>query len=132
MVSSGTGSSGTGSGGTGSGGTGSGSTGSGGTGSGSTGSRTESNAPTEYPILPLKNSVIFPSVVSPLTAGRSRSLAAIEAALNHEDSAIVVLAQKQPQVEDPGETDLYTIGTKAVIRKVVKSERSIDLMVHGL
>jgi len=85
----------------------------------------------EYPILPLKNSVVFPAVVAPLSAGREKSLAAIEAALSREDKSLVILAQKQAHVEEPALNDLYIVGTKAVIKKVVKGENAVDILAHG-
>src|SRR5690606_27145006 len=82
-------------------------------------------------ILPLKNSVVFPGVVSPLSAGRPKSLAALEAALAREDRTIVILAQRQPHIEEPGQEDLFTLGTKAVIKKLVKGEGAVDILAQG-
>jgi ATP-dependent Lon protease len=69
------------------------------------------------PALPLKNTVLFPGLMLPLSVGRENSLQAVEAALKTEAKEIVLVAQRDAQVEAPGQDDLYTIGTKAVIRK---------------
>ncbi len=69
----------------------------------------------------LANSVLFPGLLMPLGVGRKASVAAVESALTTEDKEVIVVAQKDPSVETPGAADLYTIGTRAVIRK---SERS--------
>ena len=69
-------------------------------------------------MLPLKNSVLFPGLLMPLSVGRKASLAAVEAALATEDKEIVVVAQRDASVDTPGAADLFTIGTRAVIRKV--------------
>ena len=69
------------------------------------------------PLLPLKNSVLFPGLLMPLAVGRKASVAAVEAALATEDKEVIVVAQKDPTIETPGADDLYTVGTRAVIRK---------------
>jgi len=68
------------------------------------------------PVLPLKNSVLFPGLMMPLSVGRSASIAAVEAALGTEEKEIIVVAQKDNSVDLPGAGDLYTVGTRAVIR----------------
>ena len=68
------------------------------------------------PVLPLKNTVLFPFLLMPLSVGRSASLAAVQAALGTEDKEIILVSQKDPAVELPGKEDLYSVGTKAVIR----------------
>ena len=66
------------------------------------------------PVLPLKNTVLFPDLFVPLTAGRPGSVAAVEAALTREDKTVVLLTQRDASVEQPGADDLYTIGTRGV------------------
>ena len=65
------------------------------------------------PVLPIKNTVLFPSMLKPLNVGRPSSIAAIEAALASEGKEIVVVAQRDTAVDSPSLTDLYSIGTKA-------------------
>ena len=68
------------------------------------------------PVLPLKNSVLFPGLMMPLSVGRSASIAAVEAALETEEKEIIIVAQRDTQVETPASADLFTIGVRAVIR----------------
>ncbi|MDR2221269.1 MAG: endopeptidase La [Flavobacteriaceae bacterium] len=75
--------------------------------------------PTSLPILPLRNMVLFPGVVIPITAGREKSIALIKAA-NKKDKCIGVVAQLNEDVEVPGFNDIYHDGTVARIIKVLK------------
>jgi ATP-dependent Lon protease len=85
------------------------------------------------PLLALKNSVLFPGLLMPLGVGRKASVAAVESALATEDKEVIVVAQKDPSVETPGADDLFTIGTRAVIRKAGHTRPDhIDLFVQGL
>ncbi|HYV62980.1 MAG TPA: endopeptidase La [Bryobacteraceae bacterium] len=85
------------------------------------------------PLLALKNSVLFPGLLMPLGVGRKASMAAVESALLTEDKEVIVVAQKDPTVETPGAADLYTIGTRAVIRKSGRPRPDhIDLFVQGV
>ena len=72
-----------------------------------------------FPLLALKNTVLFPGNVIPITVGRDKSIRAINKA--YQDGGIVaVLSQKEADVEDPGEEDLYKIGVVARIMKLLK------------
>ncbi|MGB9605077.1 MAG: LON peptidase substrate-binding domain-containing protein, partial [Bryobacteraceae bacterium] len=85
------------------------------------------------PVLPLKNSVLFPHLLMPLSVGRPASLAAAEAALATEEKEIVIVAQRDPNVEKPGQDDLYTVGTKAVIKRMSRpTESHMELIVLGV
>src|ERR1700689_4878724 len=85
------------------------------------------------PLLPLKNSVLFPGLVMPLSVGRAASMGAVEKALSTEDKEIVVVAQRDPSVDSPGAEDLFTLGTRAVIKKVARPNSSqIDVLVLGV
>ena len=85
------------------------------------------------PLLPLKNSVLFPSVWMPLTAGRPASIAAIEAVLAREDKELVVVAQRDAAVEAPGPQDFFSIGTKAVVKRMARRpDGTMELMVQGV
>jgi ATP-dependent Lon protease len=83
------------------------------------------------PVLPLKNAVLFPYLMMPLTVGRASSLAAVEAALATEEKQLVVFSQKDASVEVPTQDDLYVVGTKAIVRKVNRQEDSVELLVLG-
>jgi ATP-dependent Lon protease len=84
------------------------------------------------PVLALKNTVLFPHLFLPLSAGRSTSVAAVEAAMASEDKALVFLTQRDASVEQPKADELYTIGTRGVIKKVSRSEAGLQLLVQGL
>jgi len=71
----------------------------------------------EYPLLPLRDTVIFPHMVTPLFVGRDRSLQAVEAAMANEGT-IVVVAQKDGDVEEPGPDDIYAVGTEMSIARM--------------
>jgi ATP-dependent Lon protease len=84
------------------------------------------------PVLPLKNTVLFPFVFLPLSAGRPASTAAVEAALASEEKTLLVVAQRNPETDQPGAEDLYAIGTRAVIKKMARSEGGIEILVQGV
>ena len=75
--------------------------------------------PEILPILPLRNTVLFPGVVVPITAGRDKSIELINQT-NKEGKIIGVVSQKEEGEEDPGIEDINTIGTVAKILKVLK------------
>ena len=75
--------------------------------------------PEILPILPLRNTVLFPGVVVPITAGRDKSIKLINQT-NKEGKIIGVVSQKEEGEEDPGIEDINTIGTVAKILKVLK------------
>jgi ATP-dependent Lon protease len=85
------------------------------------------------PLVPLKNSVLYPNLLMPLSVGRAASLAAVEAALLTEEKEIVVVAQRGPSADEPRQEDLYSIGTKAVIRKMSRpSGELMEVLVIGI
>ncbi|HEX2055927.1 MAG TPA: LON peptidase substrate-binding domain-containing protein, partial [Nitrospiraceae bacterium] len=85
------------------------------------------------PVLPVKRTVLFPGVLMPLTVGRDRSVAAVEAALKTEDKTLLVVAQRDPHTEEPGLDDLHTIGTKAVIKQTARgAEGQLNVLIQGL
>ena len=86
---------------------------------------------TLIPVLPIKNSVLFPHLVMPLAVGRPISVAAVEAALMREDKLIGVFAQRQPSVEEPALADLYPIGTLGIIKTMARSDDVIQIVVQG-
>ena len=75
--------------------------------------------PEELPLLPLRNTVLFPGVVIPITVGRDKSIRLIREAYRG-DRTIGVVAQKSDNIEDPGITDLNSIGTIAHIIKMLR------------
>ncbi len=92
---------------------------------------TESEIPDNLPILPLKNTVLFPGVVVPITVGRDRSLALVKEAYE-TDKTIGVVTQKDETIEDPDAKDLYKIGTAAQILKLIKMpDGSKSVVIQG-
>jgi len=71
------------------------------------------------PVIALKNTVLFPGVVFPITVGRNKSIKALNAA-DHKDKFIGVITQKDIESEDPSPDELYSVGTIAKILKVIK------------
>src|SRR5262249_56087361 len=84
------------------------------------------------PLLPLRNTVLFPGLFIPLSVGRPHSLAAIESVLMTEEKTFIVSAQKDGVEEQPGMADLHAVGTRAVIKKMARNEGVIELIVQGI
>ena len=83
------------------------------------------------PILPVRDTVLFPHAVLPLTVGRESSVQLINSL--GEDKTIVVVAQREARVDSPQPSDLYGIGTLAVVHKVVKMpNQSLFVFAEGL
>ncbi len=87
--------------------------------------------PAEIPILPLRNNVLFPGVVIPITVGRDKSIKLVQKA-NKEDRIIGVIAQKNQEVEEPEFSDVHTIGTVAQIVRMLKMpDGSTTVIIQG-
>ena len=83
------------------------------------------------PILPVRDTVLFPHAVLPLTVGRESSVQLINSL--GDDKTIVVVAQREARVDTPQPTDLYSVGTLAVVHKVVKMpNQSLFVFAEGL
>src|SRR6266513_4001751 len=83
------------------------------------------------PILPVRDTVLFPHAVLPLTVGRESSVQLINSL--GEDKTIVVIAQREARVDAPQPVDLYPIGTLATVHKVVKMpNQSLFVFAEGL
>src|SRR6476620_3176919 len=80
---------------------------------------TEELVPTQMPLLPLRDVVVFPHMVIPLFVGRPKSIKALETAMEAGKS-IVLVAQKSAAKDDPGPEDLYEIGSIANILQMLK------------
>jgi len=90
-------------------------------------------APLVLPLLPLKNTVLFPYLFIPLSVGRPQSLAAVEAALATEEKSFLVSTQRDVANETPGLGDVYQVGTRAVVKKMARGEGGvIELIVQGV
>ena len=87
--------------------------------------------PEAVPILPLKNTVLFPGVVIPITVGRDKSIQLIKDA-NKGDKVIGVVAQKDQSVEDPSVLDVYTLGTVAqILRVLTMPDGNTTIIIQG-
>src|SRR4051795_13413811 len=83
------------------------------------------------PILPVRDTVLFPHAVLPLTVGRESSVQLINSL--GEDKTIIVVAQREARVDAPQPSDLYAVGTSAVVHKVVKMpNQSLFVFAEGL
>src|SRR5262245_463154 len=83
------------------------------------------------PFLPVRDTVLFPHAVLPLTVGRESSVQLINSL--GDDKTIVVVAQREARVDSPQPSDLYTVGTLAVVHKVVKMpNQSLFVFAEGL
>ena len=91
----------------------------------------EENIPEELPILPIKNTVLFPGVVIPITVGRQKSIRLVKKAYRG-DRIIGVVAQKNVKIEDPGENDIHKVGTIASILKLlVLPDGNTTIIIQG-
>src|ERR1700739_1784487 len=77
-------------------------------------------ASTVFPLIPLRDVVVFPQMVTPLFVSRPKSIAALEQALLRDDRLVVLVAQKDPECEDPHPEDIYQIGTLAEVMQMLK------------
>ena len=84
-----------------------------------------------YPILPLRDIVIFPNMIAPLFVGRNKSINAIETVME-ENKEIVLLTQKKSSIEDPTDKDLFKMGTLGTILQMLKlPDGTIKVLVEG-
>ena len=89
-------------------------------------------AQTQYPVMPLKNTVLFPQQVIPIYVGRKKSLQLIDD-LDPDNKYLVVVAQQDGSVEDPREEDLYSYGTLALVLKTFDMpDNSKSAIVQGV
>src|SRR5947208_7900567 len=82
------------------------------------------------PLVPLRDDVVFPKLIVPLSVGRRTSIAAISFAMDH-DKQVLLVAQKDPQVDDTADADLYTTGTIAEINGMRQTPAGVQMLVAG-
>ncbi|MDD3917488.1 MAG: LON peptidase substrate-binding domain-containing protein, partial [Synergistaceae bacterium] len=83
-------------------------------------------------VLPVRDIVIFPGIIAPLFVGRPRSLKAIEMAML-QDRNVLVVAQKEMQVDDPRVEDLYSVGTVCSILQMVRiPDGTTKVLIEGV
>ena len=86
---------------------------------------------TSYAVLPLRDIVVFPHMIVPLFVGRERSVQALEHVM-HTDKQIVLVTQKTPADDDPGASDLYSVGTIGTILQLLKlPDGTVKVLVEG-
>lgn len=88
--------------------------------------------PDRLPLLPLRDVVVFPFMVTPLLVGRQASVASVEAAMDTE-KLLCVTAQREADTEDPGSDDLYEVGTVVKVLQVIRTpDETLKILVEGL
>ena len=86
---------------------------------------------TSFPVLPLRDIVVFPNMIVPLFVGRDKSVAALEAAMN-ADKEIFLVAQLDPANDDPAREDLYEVGVTATVLQLLKlPDGTVRVLVEG-
>ena len=84
-----------------------------------------------FPVLPLRDIVVFPHMIVPLFVGRDKSVAALEAAMA-ADKEIFLVAQLDPAEDDPARDDLYTMGVTATVLQLLKlPDGTVRVLVEG-
>jgi len=92
----------------------------------------KANLPEVLPILPVRDTVLFPGAVLPLTVGRDSSLALVNA-LEGDEKLLGVVAQLDPRIEDPAAADLHKVGTLAKVHKTVKMPNgNVVIFLEGM
>ena len=85
----------------------------------------------ELPLLPLRDVVVYPHMVIPLFVGRDKSIKALEQAMA-DDKQILLVAQKSASVDDPGEDDIYRVGTVSSVLQLLKlPDGTVKVLVEG-
>src|SRR5688500_10277395 len=88
--------------------------------------------PSELPVLPLRDIVIYPFMIVPLFVARDKSIRAVDEALS-QNRMIFLVSQKDVDKEDQSQEDLYKVGTVAVIMRMLKlPDGRIRILIHGL
>ena len=82
------------------------------------------------PLVPLRDDVVFPRLIVPLSVGRRTSIAAISSAMD-ADKQVVLVAQRDPQIDDTKESDLYATGTVAEINGMRQTPAGVQMLVAG-
>jgi ATP-dependent Lon protease len=93
----------------------------------------ELTIPDVLPVLPLKDTVVFPESMTPLAIGQERSVRLIDDVIAGDERLLALVTVKDNAVETPGFADLYTVGTAAVIHKMIKvPDGTLRILVQGL
>ena len=91
----------------------------------------ESNGLANFPLVPVRDTVVFPRILSPLFVGREQSMRAVEAALS-ADSRLVVATQRDPDIDNPSLEDLYPVGSEIVVGRILRMpDGTISILAQG-
>ena len=86
----------------------------------------------DFPVLPLRDIVVFPHMIVPLFVGREKSVRALEDVMK-DDKQILFVAQKNAADDDPGKDDIYQIGTVSTVLQLLKlPDGTVKVLVEGI
>lgn len=88
--------------------------------------------PGELNLLPLRDSVVYPMLIAPLSVARPSSIELIDDSVTGSNRIIGVVAQRQPQTDEPGFDDVYEYGCAVIIRTLMKSPDAVRMIVQGI
>ena len=92
---------------------------------------TENSQNTMFPVLPLRDIVVFPHMIVPLFVGREKSIHALEEVMK-DDKHILLVAQKNASQDDPGRDDIYRVGTVSSVLQLLKlPDGTVKVLVEG-
>jgi ATP-dependent Lon protease len=87
----------------------------------------------QLPLVPLRDMVVFPSMMAPFVVGRKASILALEATLSTDEKRIFLATQRDPKIDDPSLTEIYQIGVVAtVVQNLKLPNQNVKVMVEGL
>ncbi|HEX9899799.1 MAG TPA: LON peptidase substrate-binding domain-containing protein, partial [Candidatus Methylomirabilis sp.] len=88
--------------------------------------------PSQIPLLPVRDVVVYPFMILPLFVGRDKSIRAVDEALAR-DRLILLAAQRDAEAEDPNAEDLFSVGTVAMIMRMLKMpDGRVKILVQGV
>jgi ATP-dependent Lon protease len=86
---------------------------------------------TTYPVLPLRDIVVFPHMIVPLFVGREKSISALEDVMS-DDKQVLLATQKSASVDDPGQDDVFEVGTVGTVLQLLKlPDGTVKVLVEG-
>ncbi len=93
---------------------------------------TEPQIPEELALMPLRDSVIYPMLIAPLSVGRENSIKLIDDSVTGPNRIIGVVTQKEPMLDEPGPEDVYQYGCAVIVRTLMKAPDAVRLIVQGI
>ena len=89
--------------------------------------------PGTLPVLPLKETVVFPEAVAPLAIGEARSVRLIDEVMNRPDRMVALVTSRDPELPEPGPDQIHDIGTVAVVQRMVRvPDGTVRILAQGL